>query len=41
MTATPNTPAELAALNQKEVFAEGLTNVEVIEKLFYHERKDR
>ena len=36
MTATPNTPAELAALNQKEVFAEGLTNVEVVEKLCFH-----
>ena len=36
MTATPNTPAELAALNKKEVFAEGLTNVELVEKVCFH-----
>ena len=36
MTATPNTPAELQRLNQKEVFAEGLTNVELVEKLCHH-----
>ena len=36
MTTTPSTPQELLELNQKEVFAEGLTNVEVVEKLCFH-----
>ena len=36
MTTTPNTPAELAKLNQKEVFAEGLTNIELVEKVCFH-----
>ena len=36
MTATPSTPQELLELNQKQVFAEGLTNVEIVEKLCHH-----
>ena len=33
---TPQTPQELLELNQKEVFAKGLTNVELVEKVCHH-----
>ena len=36
MTQTPNSPSELFELNAKQVFAEGLTNVEVVEQLCHH-----
>lgn len=36
MTTTPNTPQELLELNQKQVFAEGLTNVELVERICHH-----
>ena len=32
----PNSPAELIALNANQVFAEGLTPVEIVEKLAHH-----
>ena len=32
----PNTPAELLALNANQVFAEGLTPIEIVEKLAHH-----
>ena len=36
MTMTPNSPSELVQLNQNQVFGEGLTPQEVVEKLCHH-----
>ena len=33
---TPNSPSELLQLNQNQVFCEGLTPTEVVEKLCHH-----